>query len=54
MTSFKLDKAQQRRVEQYFAYEYQQKYNSNLLMYYDLVKYLPHGLREEVMYQSFK
>lgn len=54
MTSFKLDRAQQRRVEQYFAYEYQQKYNSNLLMYVDLVQYLPHGLREEVMYQSFK
>ena len=23
-------------------------------MYVDLIKYLPHGLREEVMYQSFK
>lgn len=54
MTSFKMDSAQIRRVEQYFAYEYQQKYNSNLLMYVDLVKYLPQGLREEVMYQSVK
>jgi CRP-like cAMP-binding protein len=54
MSTCKLDQAQQRRVEQYFAYEYQQKYNSNLLMYVDLVKYLPYGLREEVMYQSFK
>lgn len=54
MNSFNLDQAQQRRVEQYFAYEYQQKYNSNLLVYYDLIGYLPYQLREEVIYQSSK
>ena len=52
MSSFNLDPAQQRRVEQYFAYEYQQKYNSNLLMYNDLGDYLPYGLKEEVIYRS--
>jgi CRP-like cAMP-binding protein len=54
MTSFSLDNAQQRRVEQYFAYQYKQKYNSHLIDYDELVAYLPHSLREELVYQSSK
>jgi len=38
-------------VEQYFAYEYQQKYNSNLLSYSDLKGYLPWNLRQRAKYR---
>jgi CRP-like cAMP-binding protein len=41
-------------VEQYFAYEFQQKSNPNLIEYKELIDYLPHGLREEVKYQTSK
>ena len=50
MSSFNLDQAQQRRVELYFAFEYKQKDNSNLLVYDDLIDKLPYRLREEVIY----
>jgi hypothetical protein len=33
MSDFNLDEAQRQRVDQYFAYEYQQKYSSSLLCY---------------------
>ena len=33
MKDFKLDEAQKQRVDQYFAYEYKQKYSYSLLSY---------------------
>lgn len=52
MNSINLDQAQQRRVEHYFAYEYKQKNNPNLIETELLAKCLPYRLRHQVVFEA--
>jgi len=52
MTSFGIEEAQKKRVEQYFAYAYHQKTNSDMIVWADLLGYLPYCLLKEVIYYS--